>query len=162
MKGIAIFNLRESLNKSNNNYVLKSERTWNKFRGLIIKAKSEGQPINPADLNGKPVFFILTLNQDRNGNKRPYLFLYKYTKGLPEEIQFLHIFQLEEKETGFGAVRKHTLPQEDIKILLDQKVPSFRGTHWDRQFVVLGPEEIKVNRFYKSNQGNVKESVISL
>jgi len=133
---------------------------YQKYRGLVIRAKRDNQIVNPLELDRKRVFYTIKEDKDKNGIKRPYLLLYARsenedkTDGLPTLV----IDQYEEKHTTYGSYRYHDFQVR--RMLLDQNLYSrLAGTHWTRQVVALCESGAKcsITEKYRSNLGNIKQ-----
>jgi len=164
MRGIAIFNLQAGLNSNNNiNFVIQSNRMRAKFRALIIRAKLDGEFVDPTKLDSCRVYYILAMKKDSYNNERPYLYLYGRSENLYdlEELRYLTVTVLNEKHTGMGGRIKHDIP-DSAEILLDEELWSGGGTHWDRQLVMLIHRPLILTKHYTSNLGNSRVSEVAL
>jgi len=163
-RGIAIFNLQAGLNSKNNvNFVIQSSRMRAKFRALIIRAKLDGEFVDPIKLDGARVYYILAMKKDSYNNERPYLYLYGRSDNLYnlEGLRYLTVTALYEKHTSMGGLIKHEIPSS-AEILLDEELWSGGGTHWDRHLVMLIHRPLILTKHYTSNLGNSRVSEVAL
>ncbi|MGQ4895185.1 MAG: hypothetical protein ACP6IQ_11240 [Candidatus Njordarchaeia archaeon] len=160
-RGISVLDCNVNFFGNGNNFAIASDRHQASSKSIIVRAKLDEKFVNPSNLDGKQVYFVLSRKKDRNDNTRFYLYLYgRSEQKIDKERPYLKLLSFSEKSTSFGGIIRHELPN-NVTVLADIMIYSTSGNHNDRQIICLSKEkEIEIFKKYRTNLGNDRSKTI--